>query len=225
MDQIELPDLQFGALLSRGSALTVLLLMLHLLAATAQTQAPQTSSSCPIEGPSPAQVVEQIWLWATQGELLKPDGWQRANGYFSKPAPYQNNKLIWVVSNYWGPAEQQSSLKVGKAQVFLGFWDLGKIDSTLNLLPAPKTDYEKMATLYYLVPVPGYIGMYGPDGKTLLFKKPTGKCGWQIEGEPGTPWTTVNTAIRYVLEARDKTRDPVIKKNADQTLNKLRLLH
>src|SRR5271157_2540537 len=134
MHQTELPDLHLGALLSRGSVLPVLLLMLHLLAATAQTQAPQTSSSCPIEGPSPAQVVEQIWLWATQGELLKPDGWQRANGYFSKPAPYQNNKSIRVVSNYWGPEEEQTSLKPGKAQVCLGFWDLGKIDSTLNFL-------------------------------------------------------------------------------------------
>jgi hypothetical protein len=42
---------------------------------------------------------------------------------------------------------------------------------------------------------------------------------------PGSPWTTVNTAIRYVPEMRTKTADPGIEKNADQTLAELMKLH
>jgi hypothetical protein len=66
--------------------------------------------------------------------------------------------------------------------------------------------------------------MYGPNGK-LIEKKPIGSRFWQIQGSPGLPWTTVNTAIRYVLEMRDKTSDPAIKKNTDQTLAELMKLH
>jgi hypothetical protein len=112
-----------------------------------------------------------------------------------------------------------------RAEVFLGYLDLGKIDSVLRYSDAPEPHYMKMAINYRLVSVPGYSFMYGPDGKTLLYKKPTGKCGWQIEGEPGPQWATVNTALRYVLEARDKAHDEAIRKNADQTLSKLKLLH
>src|SRR2546427_13298298 len=42
--------------------------------------------------------------------------------------------------------------------------------------------------------------MYGPDGRTLISKRPTGTRIWEIKGSQGRPFTTVNTAIRYVLE-------------------------
>jgi len=53
---------------------------------------------------------------------------------------------------------------------------------------------------------------------------------WLIEGGPGLrclnvdetcAWTTLNTAIRYVLEKRKAMSDPIARKNADQTLSKL----
>ena len=53
----------------------------------------------------------------------------------------------------------------------------------------------------------------------------TGPAAWQIEKTPALAWTTVNTAIRYVLEMRIKTNDPSIKKNADETLEKLLKRH
>src|ERR1019366_3575017 len=184
----------------------------------------QTSPNCSIEGMSPSEVVDEIWFSATQGELLTADGWQRASRFFTKPTPFPGTKAIQVVSNYWAPASVTNSNKQ-RAEVFLGYLDLGKIDEALRYSDAPEPHYMKMAINYHLVLVPGYIGISGSDGKTLLDKKPTGKCVWQIEGNQGTQWTTVNTALRYVLEARDKTRDSAIRKNADQTLSKLRLLH
>ena len=38
---------------------------------------------------------------------------------------------------------------------------------------------------------------------------------------PRSAVDTVNTAIRYVLEMRGMTNDPVARKNADRTLNEL----
>jgi hypothetical protein len=225
MTQVGILNFWLGKMQKERSVLTLFtFIMLFLLAAAAQTQTTQSSSKCPIEGGPPAQVVEQIWLWATEGELLTRDGWSRSGYYFSKPTPYDNNKFVQVISNSWGPAEETSS-KDGRVEVYVGFWDLGRIDAALHFVPAPKTEYVKMATLYYLVPVPKYTMMYAPDGKTLLHKNPTGSCMWQIEGAPGSPWTTVNTAIRYVMDAREKAPDEAIRKNADQTLSKLRLLH
>lgn len=45
---------------------------------------------------------------------------------------------------------------------------------------------------------------------------------WLIDGSqglfPNLRWTTINAAIRYVLETRARTSDPVIKQNAERTL-------
>jgi len=46
-----------------------------------------------------------------------------------------------------------------------------------------------------------------------------------IEGPPAPPFATVTAAIRYVLEMSRKTTDPVVKKNADETLTELLKRH
>ena len=48
----------------------------------------------------------------------------------------------------------------------------------------------------------------------------------RIEGSPlWPPWTTVNTAIRYVLEQKAKATDAAVKKNADETIEAMLALH
>jgi phage host-nuclease inhibitor protein Gam len=58
-------------------------------------------------------------------------------------------------------------------------------------------------------------------GKTREEKKSTGQVAWRITEPRDFRWTTVNTAIRYVLEKRNKTTDPVIRENADRTIKAL----
>jgi hypothetical protein len=41
----------------------------------------------------------------------------------------------------------------------------------------------------------------------------------QVQEPAGRPWTTVNTAVRYVLEKCGKATDQVIRKSADRTLS------
>ncbi|HTS13875.1 MAG TPA: hypothetical protein VMH00_17270 [Candidatus Limnocylindrales bacterium] len=41
---------------------------------------------------------------------------------------------------------------------------------------------------------------------------------WKIENPQDGAWASVSAAARYVKEARSKTTDPVMQKNADATL-------
>lgn len=165
---------------------------------------------------------------ATSGEQLTSEGWNRASALFTVPQPHPTSKPILVVSNYYGI--NLVDLKDDSAKVQMEYIDYGSIDSALRYSPAQKTQAYKTSFGYRLIRVPMYVMMYGSDGKTLVEKKPTGATAWRIEGPqtqgpPPLPWTTVNTAIRYVLEMRDKTTDPAIKKNANHTLAKLMTLH
>jgi hypothetical protein len=173
---------------------------------------------------SPKEVVQEYWGMAMRGELLTTEGWNRACGYFTKPTPAPTDKVIAIVSNYYGV--NYSSVETASATVDMEFADLGQIDSTLHYSPPAPTRAYKTSLRYRLVLVPRRMVWYGPDGKTILREEeiPESKV-WQIEGSPGRPWTTVNTAIRYVLEMRDITTNPLIRKNADLTLAKLKKLH
>jgi hypothetical protein len=172
----------------------------------------------PIQGKSKTEVVDEVWRIATQGGLLTADGWSKACGLYTNPVPFPGNKEILVVSNQWGPAYD---FKGDGTQIEVGYAERGKIDSELRYTPPRKTEFIGTAFQYHLIAVPSYLMTYGPDGKTLIKKTPAGYRGWQIQGSPGTPWTTVNTAIRYVLEMRMKTEDAALKKNADETISKL----
>jgi hypothetical protein len=70
------------------------------------------------------------------------------------------------------------------------------------------------------------LSYYGPDGKTKVGDRVIpGTHVWMIYGSLDQPWTTVNTAIRYVLEKRDKTKDSELINNANRTLDILKTLH
>jgi hypothetical protein len=36
---------------------------------------------------SPTETVETLWVMASAGELLTPEGWQEAAGFFTQPLP------------------------------------------------------------------------------------------------------------------------------------------
>ncbi|MGA8500670.1 MAG: hypothetical protein WB683_03915 [Candidatus Sulfotelmatobacter sp.] len=208
--------------MKRAAAAAIALLLLT-AACLKPPSPPGPPPQQPIKGKLPTEVVDEVWRLATQGELLTPDGWRRACGFFSRPTPFPENKVILVMSNDWGPAFQVGS-REDAAEVDLGYFALGKIDSTLRYTNTP-SKYMKAAFAYHLVPVPSYLEMMGSDGKTLVEKRPVGYREWQIQDSPESEWTTVNTAIRYVLEKRDKAIDTTVRKNADQTLAILLQMH
>jgi hypothetical protein len=170
-------------------------------------------------GRSPQDVVNLLWTMATQGELLTPEKWNYTSELFTHPTQRPTNATFLVVSNYWGPPGQ-TSIDGDTAAVVMGFIDQGKVDSSLRYSPPEPTDAIKTGKLYKLSRVTTRMPLYGADGKTVIENRP-GPIEWQIEGSQGQGWTTVNTAIRYVLEMRNKTTDPTVRKNADETISKL----
>jgi len=173
-----------------------------------------------VEGRTPNEVVDEIWRMATQGQLLKPEGWRLAGGFFTEPRPFPANEKILVVGNEWGPAYEMRTDGNSK-EIVVGYWDAGSVDTNLRYTPPARTGFVKTAFAYMLVTAPSYLMMYGPDGKTLVEKRPSGSRVWLIKGAQGQRLTTVNTAIRYVLQMRQETSDQAIKGNANQTLTQL----
>jgi len=209
-------SLPWGLVMSRARAATLLILLL--------CGAPVWTQTRICDGDTPKEVADSLWTAATRGELLTAEGRNKSSqAFFTNPTPPPGNGGVLIVSNYWGPPGGEVS--ENSANVSVGFEDLGQIDSALRYTPPKPRTALKTAMLYHFVLTPGYSVMYGSDGKTVKEKKPSGCSFWQIDGSLGAPWTTVNTAVRYVLETRAKTTDPVIRKNADETLAKLLQLH
>ena len=173
-------------------------------------------------GPSktPKETIEQLWRLATEGGFLPPEGWNRYSGVFLQRSAPPGNKKIRVVSNHW--AILSVSTTDSKSDVTVEFANDGVIDSQLNYTPPPKTPYFKTALIFHLVLAPTHVVMYTSDGHTLTGKNERpGPPAWQISNDKEDPFTTVNTAIRYVLEIREKTNDSDLRKRADATLKKL----
>jgi hypothetical protein len=178
----------------------------------------QQNPACGV-GFEAVEVVENVWHIASQGGLLTTNGWQRASGSFTKPTPIAPTVAFTVMSNSYGVSHAE--MKEGKVEVLIESEELGRIDPQLRFVATPAT-HNPDFYLYRLVFGPTPVRMYGPDGKTLIEEKMTGPNRWRIEGSLGYRWTTVNTAIRYIMDTRDKSTDPLLRANAEKTLETLR---
>ena len=184
----------------------------------------------------PEKVVDQVWRAATQGELLSDVGWEKINRAFFVSTPLKpGTKLIQhdgstpgtikIVSNDWGVAN--STVLGTQASVIMEYYDAGSIDRKLRYTPGLEPPpIGKTETVYKLTFAPGYRENYEAKGTDLVAGEvQQSPPAWRIESPKGQRWTTVNTALRYVLEAREKTSDPEIKQNADRTIKSLLHFH
>src|SRR6185437_14543563 len=106
-------------------------------------------------GMSPKDVVEQLWNMATQGELLTPNGWSTASKFFLRPSQFPGDKLVRVMSNYWGPPGQLSAKgNADRVDFMVGYQDAGQIDSKLRYTPPKDTGAVKSGMVYHLVLTP-----------------------------------------------------------------------
>jgi hypothetical protein len=164
------------------------------------------------------EVVENLWHFASAGELLNSEGWTHAvSGFFTKPG--HTPRDFRVVANRYGISN--ISRKGDSVEIAIQSEELGKIDSKLRFITTPTSHMNPDFYIYDLIFGPTPARWYGPDGKTLINETMTGPSRWRIEGSLAYRWTTVNTAVRYVSEARDKSKD-IVKDNAEKTLGVLR---
>ena len=85
-----------------------------------------TAQSPTGSGLSPKDVVERLWKEATEGELLSPDGWNRASRFFVQHEAFPEDSAVRIVSNNWGI--EHSSVSNDTAEVVLEYWEAGDRD-------------------------------------------------------------------------------------------------
>ncbi len=151
---------------------------------------------------------------------MTPEGWRKAAIFFVHPGSPPQKKTIALTSGKYQCSAGERWVKGNQAEIANGCFDLGRIDHALRYAP-PDPRYYKIAVIYHLLLTDKHWEI-GPDG--VAEKQVTGPLAWRIENAEPIFWLTVETAIRYVTEMRDKTTDPAIKKNAEQTLAKLKKL-
>ena len=182
------------------------MLMLLLLAIPARPQGAQTKEQ------SPRTVVEEFWKLEIEGGRLTAEGQQRANTFFVRPIPIPLTKEVVVIDrdfSVWDPI-----INGNGAQVMIGVRSLGGIDSSLHYLP-PDGSAVKEGVGYHLL-LSDKHWEFGGDGKTL--KEVIGVPEWRIDRTGTKIFLTVDAARRYITQARDKTADPLIRRNADRAL-------
>lgn len=200
----------------------LVLLSLVLLVRAAYVQSQEATSPCSTIPYEAVLVVEGLWNSASSGELLSPEGWQRATSmrYFTQSATPPKDSGFRVVNNrYWitNISHENDKLLIPVETV-----ELGRIDSALRFVPTRQDnpDFYAYRMVYGATPK----GMWTSDGKKLMKQTVTntGPKQWRIEGQLTYRWATVNAAIRYILETQDKSKDPVLRGNAEKTLETLR---
>jgi len=176
---------------------------------------------------SPKDVLEQFIRMDADGARLTRDGWYRTSRFFVRPVLPPPHKSVLVVSDTFEVEVYEMKEDRAKVNVFfLNFY--GRLDPQLNLEPAPKREpngalvKEGMLFPYNLIRTDKHFEFEpGADAP----KEVSGSVEWRIEDPRAIPAVSLATAIRYVTEMRDKSTDPAIKKNAAQTVAKLKKLH
>lgn len=88
-----------------------------------------------VQGPSPQEIVQELWMNASAGSLLTRSGLARMSTRYYEFAPDFLAKPIRVVSNYWGVDSEKIAGQ--KATVIVSFYELGKLDSKLRFRDDP----------------------------------------------------------------------------------------
>jgi hypothetical protein len=183
------------------------------------------SAQCPAAPKrSPKEVVEQFCELDAAGKQLTSEGWPEVARLFARPTTPRRGKVI-VVKDFVIP----DAMVVGnKAELWVEYIYLGQLNSAgrfSDLYFPPEASSVrgpvKVRVVYNLILAERHW-QPGADGGPA--REITGPAEWRIEGSAPEPRVTVDTALRYLTHMRDKSSDPVIKKNADRSIATLKRL-
>ena len=192
----------------------------------AQSDAPQTPPTRAVREPA-SKVLARFWKMEKSGKGLTPDGWRVQAEFLSvRPGPYWDHVLI--VGDRpgidWTSYHEYHDDEGDIAAVGAGGMPVAYLRPSMRLTyAAPRaprvhpTCCEEPSR--YVLRLSDKYWETEPDGS---IKQLTGALAWRItEADLPAPWITLTVAIHYVTDVRDKTQDPVIKKNAEKTLTAL----
>jgi hypothetical protein len=97
--------------------------------------------------------------------------------------------------------------------------DIWRVDTEMRVSRDPSSRGPKSGIAYKLIQTDKHWDL-GADGSTL--NEVVGKPEWRIEGKGDTIWLTKESAIRYLTESRHNSKDPVLKRKADQAIASLK---
>lgn len=162
---------------------------------------------------SPKQVIDQFLKMVISGELQTSHGWKKADALFAHPRPMPDGKPVVVIGEDYSVRETR--VAGNHAEVIVTYRELGEIDSSLHYSP-PEASSRRLVAQYDLI-----LTSKGTS-VTAGTAEATGARQWRIENLQRVVWMGLAAAVRYVTEIRDKSTDPLIKRNASITLMELR---
>jgi hypothetical protein len=174
----------------------------------------------------PKEVLQEFIKMELQGARLTPEGRSKTAHLLVRASTAPPDPIDIVSNNFEVPETTVTEDSVKLNLYFPYFY--GWLDSSLHfkealhMAPGNGLIREGINADYALVLTDKHVEL-GPDRRET--KGVRGVQEWRIENTPSFATITLATAIRYVTEMRDKTADPVTKKNADETLAKLKKLH
>jgi hypothetical protein len=194
----------------------IIMAALCFFAAEANAQAPKKPLK-PTE-----LVVKQGEDIVAKGLLLTPDGWKQSAKLWSSASPYPQNGEIVVES--FSAMIVEDWVKDKRAQVSTKWDDFyGTIDSSLRYKPGlPNHESTMMGQSITLVCIDSKKNDNDRDQSNAANEGCAGE--WKLEGPLLNRAANIPMAIKYITVMRDKSTDPVVRKNADRTINTLRRL-
>jgi len=155
---------------------------------------------------SPRTVLERYCELDGDGKQLTADGWQEMAGFLLRPEP-PNFKLIVVVKDF---VVSDPIIEGDKAKFYVEYLYLGELYPRLGytdphiIKDSPETVRGpiKVRVQYTLV-------------------RNVQESTWRIEESQFAPHITVEAAVRYVTELKNKTADATVRRNAERTIASL----
>jgi hypothetical protein len=170
---------------------------------------------------TPVMILEEYCKMDAEGKQLSPDGWKEMARFFVRPAVPHLAKLI-VAKNFG--VGNASLTQEEKANVSAFYTYLGEINRRTGRFGLALLGQEPVSNIPgqadYTLYLTDTHWELEPDGTTI--KEVTGPLEWKLEGPPYDPRITVDTAIRYMTEMRQKSTDPTFRRNAAKTLTALK---
>jgi len=172
-------------------------------------------------GESPKEVAEQFYRRETDGRWLSPERWDELQDFVTEVPPWPASGPISVIRNYKvGDARKDIGPKGDVDQVEVDFFEWGSINSFLNFTRARGPRGE-------IMPADEPVECRTYDNLFLTHRsvirrlpreeKKTGALRWRL-GQVGLQRASVDAALRWVADVRDKSNDPLIKYNAGRTI-------
>lgn len=188
------------------------------------TQAPNAAEK------SPKEVVEEFWRMETEGGRLTTEGWYKASRFFIRlgPGSAPPKKVLHVIRSGRDDTLEETARTENWAEVSVSTNQLGEIDPGLRFRASPQHGPYGLEILkgpivtFDLVLTDKHWEVNRDGGRS---KELTTPPQWLIDCAERELWVNLDAATHYVKDMRDKTRDPGVKKNADEVLAKLMNLH